>query len=113
MTKKIVILWLVVIMVFSLAACGKGLKQGKYVTDDEMSSVTLLDNNEFVFDRHIATSYAPAENYSIKNGKLILHVYDDEEYIFEIKNGQIIFKSGDMAEALVTPGTVFKFVKNN
>jgi hypothetical protein len=92
-----------------LAGCSDAeLKQGVYVTDDGLASVTLSADNEFAFVRHIATSYVPTGNYSIKKGKLILHVSDNEEYVFNIKSksGQIVFESG--FEPLITKGTVFK-----
>jgi len=80
------------------------LKKGIYETEDGLASVTLFEDNKFVFNRNIMTSYRPEGSYSIKKEKLILHVTDDEEYIFNIKDGQLIFVSGIEIE----PGTIFK-----
>jgi hypothetical protein len=65
-----------------------------------------------VFDRGNSVSYVPTGGYYVKNGKLTLHVSDDEEYIFDIKNGKLIFRSGEFAEMLVKPGTKFSLSKN-
>lgn len=110
MAKKLLILGVALIMSLGLlAGCSDAeLKQGVYVTDDGLASITLSADNEFVFVRHIATSYVPTGNYSIKKGKLILHVSDNEEYVFNINSGQIIFVSGFETETLITKGTVFK-----
>lgn len=108
MAKKVLALGLLLIMLFSLMGCENKLEQGTYTTDDGMSSVVLYDDNQFAFDRHVALSYLPTGSYSIERGKLILHATDDEEYIFEIKNGKLIFVSGELAELFVEAGTVFK-----
>lgn len=110
MVKKLFILGVALIMSLGLlAGCSDAeLKQGVYVTDDGLASVTLSSNNEFMFVMHIAASYVPTGNYSIKKGKLILHVSDNEEYVFNIKNGQIVFESGFETETLISKGTVFK-----
>lgn len=110
MTKKILILGVALIMSLVLfAGCDDvELKQGVYVTDDGLARVILSEDNEFMFVMHMAASYAPTGNYSIKKGKLILHVSDNEEYVFSIKSGRIVFDSGFETETLITKGTVFK-----
>jgi hypothetical protein len=110
MAKKIFTLGVALIMCLGLfVGCGDAkLKQGVYVTDDGLASVTLSADNEFMFVRHIATSYVPTGNYSIKKGKLILRVSDNEEYVFIIKSRQIVFDSSFETESLITKGTVFK-----
>jgi hypothetical protein len=110
MAKKLLILGVALIMSLGLlAGCDDAeLQQGVYVTDDGLASVTLSADNEFIFVRHIAMNYVPAGNYSIKKGKLKLYVSDNEEYVFNIKSGQIVFESGFMAETVITKGTVFK-----
>lgn len=110
MAKKMFILVGMLIMsLVLLAGCGNAeLKQGVYVTDDGLARITLSADNEFAFVRHEATSYFPTGNYSIKKGKLILHVSDNEEYVFNIKSGQIVFDSGFETETLIAKGTVFK-----
>lgn len=90
------------------------LKQGIYATDDEMSHVNLYGNNEFTFNRHATTSYSPIGNYTIVNGKLLLHSKGNEEFMFEIKDGYLVFFSGDLPEELIQPGTIFRrSVENN
>lgn len=101
MTKKfakIIATGVVLIMCFGLfAGCGnEELKQGVYVTGDGLASVTLSADNEFTFSRGIMYNYVPTGNYSIKKSKLILHVTDNEEYVFTIKNEQLIYVSGDL-----------------
>jgi len=119
MTKKIFIIGVILIMGLGLfAGCGGNtVKQGLYVTTEDKSateyaSVKLYDDNKFAFDRGNATSYCPTGDYYVDNGKLTLRVSDDEEYIFDIKNGKLIFRSGVYAEELVKSGTVFKLSEN-
>ena len=110
MAKNLFILVVTLILSLGLlAGCGDAkLKQGVYVTDDGFASVTLSADNEFSFVRSGATSFIQTGNYSIKKGKLILHVSDNVEYVFNIKSRQIVFESGFETETHVTKGTVFK-----
>ena len=94
--------------IFSSCADVKELKQGKYITDDGLAWVILQNDNAFIFNRHIATSYDPTGSYSVKGSNLVLHVNDEEEYIFKIKDGELIFQEGDLATSLLETGTVFK-----
>ena len=86
------------------------LQQGIYATDDGMASVTLVDDNKYIFDRHSGTSYRPTGNYTIVNGKLTLYIEDKAEFVFDINDGQLVFVSGNLAEFLVATGTIFKLV---
>ena len=74
MNKNLLILAITLIISLGLltGCCDVELKQGVYVTDDGLSSVTLTTDNEFAFVRHLATSYVPTGNYSINKGKLII-----------------------------------------
>ncbi|MCL2062463.1 MAG: hypothetical protein FWH03_07585 [Firmicutes bacterium] len=82
------------------------LRQGVYSTDDGLSSITLYGENEYIFNRHIATSYRPTGNYSVTNGKLLLHVADDEPFIFNIEKEELRF--ANETEPLVPSGTLFR-----
>lgn len=83
------------------------LKQGTYTTDDGLTNLILCGDNQFIFNRHIATSFQPLGNYVIENGKLILKTKYNNEFIFTISNGQLIFMSGQLAEPFIPEGTVF------
>ncbi len=97
----------IIMTLFFFTGCGPAeLKQGIYMTDDQISQVEILENNEYVFVRHVATSYCPAGKYSIERGKLILHAGEEKAYVFKIKNGTLILET-DMG-GLVEPGTIFK-----
>lgn len=84
------------------------IAEGNYVTDDGLSSITLLDGNKYIFNRHISASYRPTGNYSVVDGKLALYIDGKLEFVFEIKDGLLIFLSGQLAESFVEVGTVFK-----
>ena len=83
------------------------LKQGTYVTDDGLASLTLFEDCNYIFNRHLGTSYHPSGSYSIVNGKLILYIEDKEEFVFNIENDQLIFVSGQLAEPFIESGTIF------
>ncbi|MFA5560928.1 MAG: hypothetical protein WC964_04050 [Acholeplasmataceae bacterium] len=89
------------------------LEQGFYVTDDGMSHVILYGDKEFSFNRHIATSYLPRGNYSIVKGKLILSSKGNEEFIFEIKDGYLVFISGNLPDGMIQSGTIFRLSSND
>lgn len=108
----LVIVAILVIFIFLIKTVntkqGK-LKLGKYITEDRLSWVILKENNEFEFNRHIATSYLPIGNYTIDKDKLVLHVNEKEEYIFIIKGEKLIFQEGVLTESIVEKGTVFEY----
>lgn len=84
------------------------LTQGTYVTEDGLSSVTLHGDNEYIFNRHILTSYRPTGKYTILNNILTLISENDVAFIFHIDNGQLIFINGQLVESLIELGTIFK-----
>ena len=90
----------------------KELKTGKYVMQDteieDCAWVVLNDDNQFEFNRNIATSYRPSGTYSVKDNILTLFVSENEEYKFLVDGDKLIFKSGDTAADLVEEGAVFK-----
>lgn len=82
-------------------------KLGKYVTKDKMAWVILRENNEFVFNIHISTNYVPCGTYEVRENRLILKIGENEECIFVIKDGYLLFESGENAEPLVKKCTRF------
>ena len=70
------------------------------------------DNNRFVFNRNLATSYDPTGTYSVENSELILRGNVNEVYKFKINGNNLIFESGEYAEGLVEIGTIFELTKN-
>ena len=109
---RLVVIATLVILLFLIKTVNtkqEELKLGKYTTKDGLAWVMLKENNEFEFNRHVATSYLPIGNYTIDNDKLVLHVKEEEEYIFTIEGEKLIFQEGALAESLVEKGTVFKY----
>ncbi len=111
---------LIIMSVLLVSACSfKGpndLKLGKYVMEDteteDFAWVLLEENNQFQFNRNIATSYLPMGSYSVEEDELILQSGLDEIYRFKISGNSLIFESGKAAESLVEKGTVFVLTKN-
>lgn len=84
------------------------LKTGKYVeVDNGLAWVVLKENNEFEFNRGIA-SYRPKGRYRIQDGQLILEVSDKEEYKFKIDGEILTFESGTYIKNLIKDGAVFQ-----
>ena len=109
---RLVVIATLVILLFLIKTVNtkqEELKLGKYTTKDGLAWVILKENNEFEFNRDVATSYLPIGNYTIDNDKLVLHVKEEEEYIFTIEGEKLIFQEGALAESLVEKGTVFKY----
>ena len=84
------------------------LKQGDYVTSNLMSRLILYGDNEFIFDRHVALSYAPKGNYIILGNELILSIDDVIMYVFYINGDELTFVSGEDVEYFIPVGTIFK-----
>lgn len=91
----------------------QGLRLGDFfsdASDGEHSAIVILQgNNEFILNGPVFTSYSPTGKYSIVDDKLLLTVTDGEEYVFSIRNGNLIFESGAWLENWVEPGSEFKF----
>jgi hypothetical protein len=116
MKNKIFFMLVCLTVLVTFLGCQKNseLQKGEYITEDNISTVILYDDNKFSFIRHIATSYTPTGTYSIEKDKLVLSVTDDEYYTFLVKDGQIIFDSClPLEAALIDKGTVFQFVPEN
>ena len=112
--KKIIKVMLITLIVFTLLACSKTnseLKLGVYVSKDELASLTLGEDNTFILNRHIATSYDPSGNYQIDENILILKFDKDETQMirFKIHGNTLTFESGEIAETLIKKGTEFIF----
>ena len=123
MKKKIICLMLMLFMLcaatLSLTACVDAeITTGTYITDDGMAWVVIKEDNTFMFNRHIATSYRLSGNYNIINRKLTLHNSEADKYIFDIKDGRLVFKNAYLNGKLINkneeftgvafkPGTVF------
>lgn len=79
---------------------------GLYASADGNAFVQLKSDGSFLFDRHIAANYTPTGTYYVKNSRLVLHVTDNEEYIFDIEIGgnSIIFRESGNIGAIIQPG---------
>lgn len=84
------------------------LEQGDYVTSNLMSRLILYGDNEFIFDRHVALSYAPKGNYIILGNELILSMDDVIMFVFYINGDELTFVSGEDVESFIPVGTIFK-----
>jgi len=83
-------------------------RPGLYKTEDGLAWLKLDENCEFSFNRNVATSYDPSGRYYVDGDLLVLHVNEEEEYIFEIiGDGILKFVSGDYAEGFVNIGVEF------
>jgi hypothetical protein len=115
--------WVLIVCAFFVlftAACASSSNEpalGKYIMKDaeneEYSWVILKENNEFEFNRHIATSYRPSGTYSIEEDLLILKANEDEIYIFKVVKKTLVFQSGQFAEGIVEIGTVYELKKSS
>ena len=117
--KSMVILIIVSVLFTSACAFGGRVEApatGKYVMKDaemeEWAWVLLEEENQFTFNRNLATSYRPMGTYSVEKDELILKVRDNEIYRFRIEGDSLIFESGEFAEGLVEIGTVFELTKD-
>lgn len=112
--KKRLVMMIIITSFILICSCYNNkktseLKTGKYVEmENGLAWVVLRENNEFEFNRHIATSYKPRGSYSIQNGELILKVSDKEEYKFKIDGEKLVFESGTFIGDLLKNGAVFQ-----
>lgn len=112
MKKLLLSILLLVTCSLTLIGCGRNndVKLGKYITENEIikqSYVVLGTNNEFFFSINPVLSYMPSGTFAIDGDKLTLHVTDDEEYIFKIADGKLIFEAGQVTEKFIEVGTEF------
>ncbi len=114
MKKKLLMMIIIVTLIFTCSCSinknSNQLKIGKYVKlENGFAWVVLKENNEFEFNRSIATSYNPRGSYSIQNDELILKVNDTEAYKFKIDGKKLVFESGTYVENLLEKGMVFVY----
>ena len=99
--KKLLLTIMFVICAVLLSACSKNeLELGTYTTENSSSKLILLEDQKFEFHPYFLYGYSPNGDYRIEKGKLILHVNDEEEYVFKIKKDYIIFESSSYDEYL-------------
>jgi hypothetical protein len=115
--NKVIKIILTGLFIISLSACtvytpNRLPDLGKYTMKNadnpEYAWVLLKEDNQFEFNRNIATSYRPSGSYSIEDDVLTLMVSDEEMYIFLIKGNQLIFQSSGSVGAIVEVGTIFE-----
>ncbi|MBS4025458.1 MAG: hypothetical protein KGZ96_07250 [Clostridia bacterium] len=114
-TKDIILMFvsifLLFMLVFSIQFYSGGIKPGLYVLEntdnEELAWVLLNEDDTFVFNRHLSTSYRPSGTYVIKDNTLTLYANESELYIFNIKNNKLIFESGTTIKSLLEKGTTF------
>ncbi len=119
--KKVILSFLIIMFITSLSACAEYTPNrlpslGMYVmiqSDPEFAWVLLKEDNQFEFNRNLATSYRPTGSYSVEDDVLTLMVSNEEVYIFKIKGKQLIFESSGSIGAIVEVGTVFELSSNN
>lgn len=106
-------------IVFLVSACNiknNEVELGKYVLEDAevtgMAWLVLSEENQFVFNRNMFTSYWPSGSYAIENNVLILIANENEVYTFKIEGDTLIFESGTHAEGLLKIGARFTLVKD-
>ncbi len=94
MIKKLISILVLIVMVFSLAACNQDaqLKYGKYMNEDSSVGIELCDGYYLL---HISIqSWHPSIEeltYRIKDGILILSFCSEAEFLFAIDEDTLIF----------------------
>lgn len=114
--KKVLIGLMIVFLVSACTIKNNEVPLGKYVLEDAevtgMAWLVLSEENQFVFNRNMFTSYWPSGSYAIENGVLILIANENEVYTFKIEGETLIFESGKLAEGLLKIGSRFTLVKD-
>ena len=117
MKKRVIFIVLIFISMLVASGCSnqnksEELKIGKYVMQDteveDWAWVLLKEDNQFEFNRDLATSYRPMGTYSIEDNILILDANVNGEYRFTIDGDKLIFNSSTIVGAIVKEGSVFK-----
>ena len=114
--KKVLIGLMIVFLVSACTIKNNEVPLGKYVLEDaEITSMAWLvfsEENQFVFNRNMFTSYWPSGSYAIENNVLILIANENEVYTFKIEGDTLIFESGKHAEEFLEIGSRFTLVKD-
>ena len=118
-----VIFLIVLILAIGLfTGCSKDNKPnelniGRYVIQDgqpEGSSwVSLKENNKFILQRTLASSYSPVGTYTVEGNTLKLSVNEAEFYTFIIDGNKLIFEDKGSVNSLIKEGAIFKLDSNN
>lgn len=107
----LVVILILAMLALVLSGCSKSvveIKTGIYYSSERFASLTIGEDETFILNRDIATSYDPAGSYIIDGDKLLLQ--SNEGIIeFKISDDILIFESGEIAESLIKKGTEFKY----
>jgi len=111
--KSLALLLTIALLPLTLAACSdkQELKLGIYVSENSSASLSLQSDNEFRLNGPMEISTAHFGKYKIENGVLILPI-SEEETVFTIKDGKLIFESGAWLENWVEQGAEFQLSEN-
>jgi uncharacterized membrane-anchored protein len=122
MNRERLLIFITIMILSFMSGCSSNntatesnLPLGVYVlqkTDEPVKpNVVLKDNNQFVFNYSVLSSYLPIGTYKIDNNNLILKTDDGEfEYIFLIKDNTLVFNKGESSSISfgdVEDGSVF------
>ena len=114
--KKVLFGLMIVFLVSACTIKNNEATLDKYVLEDAevigMAWLVLSEENQFVFNRNMFTSYWPSGSYTIENNVLILIANENEVYTFKIEGDTLIFESGKHAEAFLEIGSRFTLVKD-
>jgi len=89
-----------------------GSEISRYITDDGLSWVSLLDNGRFCVEGRPVVSYRPEGSYGIYGGKLYLNISDDQQFVFQFDGRSLVFESGEWLENWVPKGSVFSLAED-
>lgn len=108
----VVIFMVLGVLLFEIHELQPEVKIGTYIhgkpSDENFSKIMILENNRYVFDRHIAMNYRPTGEYVVQGHLLILRDGPTGDYVFEIRDeNTLIFKGEDV----IKKGTVFERVE--
>jgi len=116
-SRKFILLWItIVLLLLQVTGCSEQnrteeLKLGRYIRQDTepvaWSWISLEENEKFIFNRSLATSYLPMGTYSVEGNILTLYVNTNESYIFRIDGNKLVFKRGNITGDLIKEGAVF------
>lgn len=102
-------LWKSVVRNDSSENQNNNLQIGFYMSENQVSLLEIKENNEYVFDRHIAMSYVPMGKYEIKDDILTLEAHDElSPYRFSFDGDTLVYQGEDILDS-VKKGTVFQY----
>ncbi len=122
MKKTFLLIFVAIAILSFMAGCSKdstvtesnlplGVYQFQESDEPVKPNVVLDDNNQFVFNYSVLSSYLPIGTYQIETDQLILKTDDGKyEYIFLIKDNTLIFnkdESSSLQLGDIADGSVF------